>query len=229
MVAFGAGLVSFVSPCVLPLVPAYVGNLAGVSLESDATANVRLISVIHALLFVAGFTTTFVLFWTSIGLIGYLVPNYLPYIRLAGGALLILIGLNVMGLLRIPFLYRELSVPFNLKGRTSYPRSFLLGLLFAAGWTPCIGPVLAGIIGLASLRDTVWQGGYLLLVYSIGLGTPFILTALAITPITRLFKRIGKHQRALSIVTGLFIVLVGVLLITNEFSRIPRYFSWGAV
>jgi len=229
MVAFGAGLVSFVSPCVLPLVPAYVGNIAGVSLDDAAFPRVRFTPVLHALLFVAGFTTTFVLFWTSIGLIGYLLPNYLPYIRLAGGVLLILIGLNVMGVLRIGLFYREFRAPFSLQGNRSYPRSFLLGLLFAAGWTPCIGPVLAGIIGLASLKDTVWQGSYLLVAYSIGLGTPFVLTAVAINPATRLFRRITRYHRAISIGTGAFIVLVGILLITNGFSRIPAYFYWGTV
>lgn len=229
IVAFAAGVVSFISPCVLPLVPAYVGNLAGISSSAQPSPHKRLLTVVHALLFVAGFTIVFVLFWTSIGLIGYLLPDYVPYIRLAGGVLLILIGLNVMGVLRIPVLYREFRAPFSLAGRASYPRSFLLGLLFAAGWTPCIGPVLAGIIGLASLRETVWQGGYLLLVYSIGLGTPFLLTALAINPVTRLLRRMGRYHRTISIITGLFIVLVGIMLVTNQFSRIPRYFYWGAI
>lgn len=229
VVAFGAGLVSFVSPCVLPLVPAYVGNIAGVSLADQASSSIRLAPVLHALLFVGGFTTTFVLFWTSIGLVGYLIPNYLPYIRLVGGVLLMLIGLNVMGVLRIPFLYREFRAPFSLQGSRSYPRSYLQGLLFAAGWTPCIGPVLAGIIGLASLRDTVWQGSYLLLVYSIGLGTPFLLTAVAINPATRLFRRIARYHRVISIVTGAFIIMVGILLITNGFSRIPAYLYWGTL
>jgi cytochrome c-type biogenesis protein len=179
--------------------------------------------------FVGGFTTTFVLFWISIGLIGYLIPDYLPYIRIAGGILLIFIGFNVMGVWRVPFLQREFRAPFSLRGRVSYRRSFILGLLFAAGWTPCIGPVLAGIIGLASLRDTVWQGGYLLLVYSMGLGTPFIITAFAINPVTRLLRRVGSHHRVISLLTGVFIIAVGVLMMTNEFARIPRYFYWGAL
>ncbi len=227
-VSFAAGVVSFVSPCVLPLVPAYITNLAGVSLASETPSGARLISVLHALAFVAGFTAVFVLFWTSIGLLGYLAPNYLPYIRFVGGGLLIFMGFHVMGLWRMPFLEREVRASFTLRGRASYPRSFLLGLLFAAGWTPCIGPVLAGIIGLASLRDTVWQGGYLLLVYSAGLGTPFIVTALAINPVNRFLRRAGRYQRALSVVTGLFIIVVGILMMTNLFARIPQYFYWGA-
>lgn len=228
-VSFAAGIVSFVSPCVLPLVPAYITNLAGVSLANEVSPRARLTSVLHAAAFVSGFTLVFVLFWTSIGLVGYLAPNYFPYIRLVGGVLLVFMGFHVMGLWRIPFLEREVRAPFTLQGRVSYPRSFLLGLLFAAGWTPCIGPVLAGIIGLATLRDTVWRGGYLLLVYSMGLGIPFIATALAINPVDKFLRRTRRYQRPLSVLSGVFIIAVGILMITNLFARIPRYFYWGAI
>lgn len=228
-IAFGAGVVSFVSPCVLPLVPAYVGNLAGVSLAESAPPRIRLTSVLHAVTFVGGFTTTFVLFGISIGLIGSLLQDYLPYIRIVGGVILIFLGFNVMGIWRVPFLQREFRAPFSLRGRVSYRRSFTLGLLFAAGWTPCIGPVLSTIIALASLRDTVWQGGYLLLVYSVGLGTPFVITAFAINPVTRLLRRVGRYHRVISLLTGVFIIAVGVLIMTNRFARIASYFDWGAL
>ena len=229
-IAFAAGIVSFVSPCVLPLVPAYVTNLAGVSLGFEATPpKVRLTTVAHSLAFVAGFTVVFVAFWSSIGLLGYVVPGYGPYIRLAGGVVLVFMGFHIMGVWRIPFLYREMRGEFSLRGRASYPRSFVLGLVFAAGWTPCIGPVLAGIIGLASLRETVWQGSYLLLAYSLGLGIPFLATALAMGPITRFLRRLRRYQRAIEVFSGLFIVAVGILMMTNMFARIPRYFYWGAI
>lgn len=230
-IAFAAGTVSFVSPCVLPLVPAYVTNLAGVSMTvSDGEARARrLLAITHALAFVAGFTTVFVAFWTSIGLLGYVVPNYGPYIRLAGGVVLVFMGFHVMGVWRIPFLEREARADVSLKGRASYPRSFVLGLTFAAGWTPCIGPVLSAIIGLASAQDTVWKGSYLLVAYSLGLGIPFLATALAMGPVTRALRRVRRYQRAIEVVTGLFIIAVGILMMTNMFALMPKYFYWGAL
>ncbi|MBI4336298.1 MAG: cytochrome c biogenesis protein CcdA [Chloroflexi bacterium] len=228
--AFGAGVVSFVSPCVLPLVPAYVANLASVTMGSDGPpSGVRLTAASHGLAFVAGFTVVFVLFWMSLGLLGYLVQGYLPYIRIAGGVLLIFMGFHVMGLWRVPFFERELRAPFSLTGRTSYRRSFFLGIVFAAGWTPCIGPVLASIIALASLRDTVWQGSYLLVAYSLGLGIPFLATALALGRVTKVLKRLQRYQWAIAIVSGLFIIGVGFLMVTNIFVQIPKYFYWGAL
>ncbi len=229
-VAFFAGIVSFVSPCVLPLVPAYVANLAGVSIATEGPApRVRLITVLHALAFVGGFTLVFVLFWTSLGLMGYLVQGYGPYIRFVAGTILIFMGFHVMGLWRIPFLDRDVRAPFSLKGNASYPRSMLLGILFAGGWTPCIGPVLAGIIGLASFKETVWQGAWLLIVYSAGLGVPFLATALAINQVTKFLRRIRRFQWAISLVSGLFIITVGILLITNMFAQISKYFYWGVI
>lgn len=230
VLAFAAGIASFVSPCVLPLVPAYVTNLAGVSLGEEApSVGVRLSTVAHSLAFVIGFTLVFVAFWSSIGLIGYVAPTYWPYIRLVGGVVLVFMGFHVMGIWRIPFLEREMRSGFNLRGRASYPRSFVLGLVFAAGWTPCIGPVLAGIIGLASLRETVWQGSYLLLAYSLGLGIPFLATALAMGPATSFLRRLRRYQRPIEVFSGLFIVVVGILMMTNTFAKIPRYFYWGAI
>jgi len=229
-VAFLAGIVSFVSPCVLPLVPAYVSNLAGVSLAADASRpGIRVPMVLHALAFVLGFTVVFVVFWVSLGLLGYLVPGYMPYVRAIGGAVLIFMGFHVMGLWRIPFLERDMRKPFTLAGKASYPRSLFLGILFAAGWTPCIGPVLAGIIGLASLKDTVWQGAYLLLTYSLGLGVPFVATALAMNRVTGVLRKVRRYQWAISGVSGVLLIGIGILMMTNTFAQIPKYFYWGAL
>ena len=230
-IAFAAGVVSFVSPCCLPLIPAYLTNLAGVSMTVEGPPpRVRLITMLHALAFVAGFTLVFILFWASLGLVGYLVQGYSPYIRLVGGAILVFMGFHVMGLWHIPFLERDMRAPFSLGGSVSYPRSVLLGMVFAAGWAPCIGPVLAGIIGLASLRETVWQGSYLLLAYSLGMAIPFLAAALAINPVTNLFKRVRRYQWAISGASGVFIIIVGVLMMTGMFIQLPRYFGyWGAL
>lgn len=229
-IAFAAGVVSFISPCCLPLVPAYVANLAGISLSGDGPSRrMRLVTMLHALAFVTGFTLVFVSLWASLGLLGYVVQSYKPYIRLVGGAALIFLGFHVMGLWRIPFLDRDMRAPFSLSGRPSYPRSILLGVVFAAGWAPCIGPVLAGIIGLASLKGTVWQGSYLLLAYSLGMALPFLAIAFAINPVTSFLRRVRPYQWAISLFSGLFIIAVGILMITNMFARIPKYFYWGAL
>ncbi len=228
--AFAAGVASFISPCCLPLVPAYVANLAGISLSGDdPRERMRLVTMLHALAFVTGFTLVFVSLWASLGLLGYVVQSYKPYIRFVGGAALIFLGFHVMGLWRIPFVDRDMRAPFSLSGRPSYPRSLLLGVVFAAGWAPCIGPVLAGIIGLASLRGTVWQGSYLLLAYSLGMALPFLAIAMAINPVTSSLRRVRRYQWAISLFSGLFIIAVGILMMTNMFVRIPRYFYWGAI
>ncbi|MEK7848841.1 MAG: cytochrome c biogenesis protein CcdA, partial [Chloroflexota bacterium] len=167
LIAFAAGIVSFVSPCVLPLIPAYITNLSGVSVtQQHHTAGERALVMSHALAFVLGFSLVFTLFWVSVGLMGYLVQGYLSYIRIVGGAVLIFMGLHTMGVWRLPLLDREVRGAFPRQGGPGYPRSFFTGTIFAAGWTPCIGPVLASIIGLAALRDSIWQGASLLLAYS---------------------------------------------------------------
>lgn len=229
-IAFLAGIISFVSPCVLPLVPAYVANLAGTTPGATSTpANVRATCLLQASAFVAGFTLVFVVFWTSLGLLGYMVQGFGPYIRIAGGVILIFMGFHVMGIWRIPFLERDVRAPFTLSGEVSLRRSMLLGILFSAGWTPCIGPVLAGIIGLASLRETVWEGASLLLVYSMGLGVPFLAVALAMNPVTGFLRKVRHYQWAIAMFSGVFIIAVGILMITNMFAQMAKYFNWGTL
>ncbi|MBI2862689.1 MAG: cytochrome c biogenesis protein CcdA, partial [Chloroflexi bacterium] len=137
-VAFGAGMLSFLSPCVLPLVPAYIGHLSGVSLREESYN--RLATFVHALAFVAGFSVIFVAIWVAIGLAGYVVAGYKDILRLVGGAVLILMGLHIAGVLRFSFLDREARMQVNPARGSSLPMSFLVGVVFAAGWTPCIGP-----------------------------------------------------------------------------------------
>ncbi len=164
LIAFTAGIVSFVSPCVLPLIPAYITNLSGVSLtQQHHSVGERALVMFNALSFVLGFSAVFLLLWVSVGLMGYLVQGYLSYIRMAGGDILIFMGFHTMGVWRLPLLDRQVRGGFPRGGGPGYPRSVLTGTIFAAGWTPCIGPVLAGIIGLAALRDSIWEGTYLLL------------------------------------------------------------------
>lgn len=226
--AFVAGLLSFASPCVLPLVPAYLGHLSGVSLDPTRRGQ-GAHTVLHAVLFVLGFGVVFVGLWTSLGLLGAVVPRLLPLLRQIGGVLLVVMGLQVMGVLRLPLLYREKRLAFRPVGPPSLPSSFLVGVIFAAGWTPCIGPVLSGIIGLATLSGTIGQGALLLAVYAAGLGVPFILAALSLDRLTGITQRLRAHARAVEVVTGLLLIAVGALMLTNLFIKLPGYFAWGGL
>jgi cytochrome c-type biogenesis protein len=229
-VAFGAGVLSFLSPCVLPLVPAYLGHLAGASLSPGAPAVRRGTTLSHALAFVLGFTTVFVLFWTVIRLIDLFVfPGFVQLLRQVGGVVLIVMGLHVAGLLRIPLLYQQKRLELHRRGPPSLPLSFAVGVVFAAGWTPCIGPILSGIIGLATFTDTMAQGAVLLAAYSLGLGVPFLLTAAALGSATLLLKRFSRYFGLVELLSGLFLVGVGVLMLTGLFLRLPQYFNWGFV
>jgi cytochrome c-type biogenesis protein len=227
-VAFAAGLLSFLSPCVLPLVPAYIGHLAGASLSPGAPAVSRGATLAHALAFVLGFTTIFVLFWTVIWAVDlYVFPGFVQLFRQLGGVILIVMGLHVMRVLRIPLLYREKRFYVQQRGGPSLPMSFVVGVLFAAGWTPCIGPILSGIIGLATFADTMAQGAVLLASYSLGLGVPFLATALALGSAALVLKRFSRYFGAVEVVSGLFLIGVGVLMLTGLFLRLPQYFNWG--
>jgi cytochrome c-type biogenesis protein len=228
--AFGAGILSFLSPCVLPLVPAYVGHLAGASLSPGAPRIGRATTLSHALAFVLGFTTVFVLFWTIIRVIDlYVFPGFINYFRQVGGVVLIVMGLHVAGVFRIPLLFREKRFQLQRGGAPTLPISFVVGVLFAAGWTPCIGPILSGIIGLATFTDTMAQGAILLASYSLGLGVPFLLTAFALGSATLFLKRFNQYFGLVEIVSGAFLIAVGVLMVTGLFLRLPQYFNWGIV
>ncbi len=230
LVAFAAGVLTFASPCCLPLVPAYIGHMVTVSGERAGPPS-RLISVLHAAAFVAGFSIVFIGFWTSIGLIGFLFLDNARYMREVGGAVLIFMGLHLLGVINIGFLDRHYSVGpgRGSPGRAGYPRSLLMGMTFAAGWTPCIGPVLGSIIGLAIIGGTVAEGALLLLAFSAGMGVPFLLMALAADGIAARLKRLRRLMAAVPLVSGVLVVGVGVLMLTNSMIKITQYFDWGYV
>jgi cytochrome c-type biogenesis protein len=228
LVAFGAGVLSFLSPCVLPLVPIYISQLAGSSFSAPAESR-RWVALLNSLAFGLGFSLVFVGFWASIGLVGYVLPEYADLLRQVGGVALIVLGVHQMGILRIPLLYRTLRFEPNLDTAATPITSVVMGLAFGAGWTPCIGPVLAGIIGLATMSSTVWQGAHLLIAYSLGLGLPFFLTALAISRATLLLKRMYRYLGLVSIASGVLLVAIGVMMLSNTFRLLPQYFNWGGV
>ncbi len=235
LVAFLGGIASFASPCCLPLVPAYVSYMVGTTSNNENAR--RRVALAHALSFVLGFSAVFVAVWASVGLIGYVFRDVVPILRQVGGAVLVFMGLHVAGVINIAALYREVRLPVGPFGAASmgfgqapggkpgYRRSTLFGVVFAAGWTPCIGPILGGIIGLASVSASVADGTILLVAYAAGLAVPFVLVALGATAISDRLGWMRRHHRAVSAVTGAMLVLVGFLMITNTFVRLSTLFA----
>ncbi len=274
LVAFLGGVVSFASPCCLPLVPAYIGYMVGATGAAD-----RRRSLVHGLAFVTGFTLVFVAFWASIGAIGYALADNAKYLRQIGGAVLIVLGLQVAGVINLRALWRDTrpmpafggalaggamaggglagggmsgagdtiasramagagtmtsgALPgggtltlgggpgagVRLRG-PGYGRSLLFGVVFAAGWSPCIGPILGGIIGLASTTGSVAQGTVLLLAYAAGLAVPFLAVAMGATWVARRLGWVGHHHRVVSLVSGAMLIGLGVLMVTNLLARL---------
>jgi cytochrome c-type biogenesis protein len=219
--ALFAGLLSFLSPCVLPLVPPYLVYLAGASLERFADAEpepqVRRETVLAALLFVAGFSTVFIAFGASATVLGALVQRYSAELAIAAGIVIIVMGLHFLGLTRVAVLMREkrwtMAKPVGLWG------AYVMGLAFAFGWTPCIGPILAAILAVAASKATVAKGAGLLAVYSAGLGIPFLIAAFAIEPFMAFLARFKKHMATVEHVMGALMVLTGVAFLTGFVSE----------
>jgi cytochrome c-type biogenesis protein len=223
--AFSGGLLSFASPCVLPLVPSYIGYITGLSFEEltngERTARVRMHTAINGLLFILGFSTMFTLMGASASAIGQWLLDYQHIIRIAGGALVVLFGLYVAGWLKWHWLSRERRV--HLAARPAgFVGTFLVGMVFAAGWTPCVGPILAGILTMAASAETTEAGGTLLLAYSFGLGLPLFLSAIAVEQFLTTYRRLAPYLLRVSQATGVLLILIGLLLMTNSFAWISE-------
>ena len=223
--AFLAGLVSFISPCVLPLIPAYLSFLTGSSLEelkAEQTAAQRARVLGHAVAFIVGFTVVFMALGFTAGAIGNALLQYRDIIARVGGVVVVILGLNMIGVFKIPFLMMDKRPQWRSANR-SYGASFVVGLAFAAGWSPCIGPILAGILALASQQSYGVATG-LLLVYSLGLAVPFLLTAAAISRALGALNKIKRYLGAIEITAGAFLVATGIVLLTGSFTRIAGWF-----
>lgn len=223
-----AGVISFSSPCCLPLMPGYVSYVSGVAGGRAVALDVRGRVLGAALLFVLGFATVFTLLGASASVLGSLLLSHREgLIRVAGGFVIVM-GMVTMGILQIPFLARERRIDL-LAIRSGPAGAVPLGIAFAIGWTPCIGPILAGILTAAAATQTVWHGAALLFVYSIGLGIPFVLLALGFTRIGRLSGWLRRHGRAIERVGGAILLLMGVLMITGSwlplFTPLVRWFA----
>ncbi len=224
--AFIAGLFSFLSPCVLPLIPSFITYITGLSFSEiqaeHPTHEVRKQTILHTLLFIAGFTFVFVLLGASATFIGGFLQEHMDIIRKVGGVLIIIFGIHVTGLVPINLLLGEKRVTVHRKP-TGYLGSFVVGLAFAAGWTPCIGPILASILMVAATEGTVSRGVLLLFIYSMGLAIPFFLSSLAMHQFLTVFNRFKKHIRIFEIVTGVFLIIVGVMIFSNYLSVLSRF------
>ena len=219
VVAFSAGLVSFLSPCVLPLLPSYLSFVTGMSvsdLSGDLSSGARRRVMLHALAFVVGFSVVFVALGASFSATGAFLMDYREWIRRIGGLLIILFGLSIAGLLRIGFLTRTRQLQLREKP-TGYVGSLIVGLTFAIGWTPCVGPILGAILSLASTADSVTRGLGLLVAYSAGLGAPFLLSAVALGAFLKLFKRYRPFIPVVERFAGVILVVVGLLVFTNYY------------
>jgi cytochrome c-type biogenesis protein len=220
LVAFVAGLLSFLSPCVLPLVPSYVGFITGMTLPE--VSGRRRTALIHALLFVAGFSLIFVLLGASATALGRALNYYQVWLQRVGGALIILFGLLCLGVFKVGMLTQERRLHLERKP-VGYLGSALVGMAFGAGWTPCIGPVLGGILGLAATSTDVSRGMQLLAVYSAGLALPFLLAAVAVESFLDWFQRFRPYLPWVMRFSGVLLIVVGTLLVTGEFTRLAGW------
>jgi cytochrome c-type biogenesis protein len=230
LAAFGAGILSFISPCVLTLVPGYISFVSGVSFDqmqaADAAsrAATRRQMLITSLAFVLGFSVVFICLGASATAIGHLLRHQKTILERIAGAVIIIFGLHLAGVFRIKWLDKDTRV--QTSGRPASPiGAFLVGLAFAFGWTPCIGPILGGILAIAGSKNSVGEGVGLLAVYSAGLGIPFLVTSLAIDRFFVASKRIRKYYKPIEIASGALLVVLGVLIFTNRFTILSNYFS----
>ena len=227
-IAFLAGLVSFLSPCMLPLVPIFLAQLVGQSTYQSAHDQgdqpARLLTFLHAVMFVLGFTLAFVALGATASTLGGFLRVHQLQLRQIGGILLIIIGLHLIGIVKIPFLYWQKRFAFH-PTRPSYPASLLIGVIFAIGWTPCISLFLGSILRLAATAATLRQGVMLLLFYSLGMGLPFLLLGLGVDQASRILKWLKPHLGKIEVATGVVMILVGVMIYFNWLVYLNRYFT----
>ena len=227
--AFVAGLVSFLSPCVLPLIPGYISFISGISLPDLQSPEGALRATIRAFIsscwFVLGFSLVFVALGASATALGALLLQKLAAFRIAAGVVIMVFGVHLTGIVRIPFLQYEKKLEVRKKPLTAIG-ALLVGAAFAFGWTPCIGPILAGILGLAATQETLGQGMALLGVYSLGLGLPFLVTSLGVPAFFRFFGKFKRYLRVVEIISGLLLISVGFLIATNQFERLAAQLTF---
>jgi cytochrome c-type biogenesis protein len=225
--AFLAGIVSFLSPCVLPLVPGYISLISGASVEELQTKDRKLLNTVllHSIMFILGFMVVFVMLGAAATSLGQLVKEYRKWLTWFAGAAIIIFGLHLTGILKIKALYADKRL-HSVKGGKSPIGAFVVGFAFAFGWTPCLGPILSTILGFAASADTVIKGVFLLWAYSLGLAVPFLLTSLGIDRFLSFYGRFRKHLHTLEVVSGAFLIVLGALILTRHFTVLSSYLGF---
>jgi len=214
VVAFGGGLLSFLSPCVLPMVPVYLASLYGPGIFD--TKGIRVPVFLHSLSFVLGFSVIFILLGVIVGLTGYAVnPDY-ALLRKIAGSLLIAFGLFILLATKVPWLNYEKRLSTSLGSTTGYLRSFFIGAVFSVSWTACVGPILGSILTIASVQATAWQGAYLLAIYSLGLGLPFLVVGAAFDFFLPVLRRVNRYSGLIHVISGLLLIVIGILILTGN-------------
>jgi len=229
-VAFIAGLASFLSPCVLPMVPIYIAQLVGHSVyqagDEQEEHSTRLNTFLHALMFVVGFSLAFVALGATASTLGSLLRTYQVFLREIGGILLVVIGLHLTGILKLSIFYWQKHFQFH-PSCPSYPASLLIGTIFALGWTPCVGLILGPILGMAANAATLRQGVLLLLCYSLGLGIPFLLLGLGLDQLSRMLRWLKPHLGKIEVGTGVVMMAAGLIIFFNLLPSLNRFFNLG--
>jgi len=225
--AFVAGLVSFLSPCVLPLVPGYVSLISGAGVEELQSQEMRLFRkvMLNSVAFIMGFSVVFITLGAISTEVGQLLARYKSILAQVAGVVIILFGLHLTGVFRINALYADKRL-HSVKGSSTVFGAFVIGFAFAFGWTPCVGPILAVILGFAAEQDSVAKGILLLTIYSLGLAVPFLLTSLLMERFLKFYSRFRTHMHALEVASGALLVALGVLLVIGRFTMLSRYFSF---
>jgi cytochrome c-type biogenesis protein len=227
--AFLAGTISFLSPCVLPLVPGYISIVSGISLdklqaEAEMNSDMKRTVILNSIFFILGFSVTFITLGASASLLGQVLMSRMGILYRLAGILIIIFGLHLIGIIKIPFLYQDTRF-HNVKPR-GMMGAFILGLAFAFGWSPCLGPILASILTVASARESVNEGIVLLGVYSAGLGLPFLLTSIGLNKFLSFYGRFKQHLRKVEIASGVLVVAIGTLILTNSLTRLNSYLTF---
>ncbi len=225
--AFVAGVVSFLSPCVLPLVPGYVSLISGVGVEELKGQDASLLRkvMLNSLAFILGFSIVFITLGAISTGIGQAAARYKSTLAEIAGVVIILFGLHLAGILRIKALYADKRL-HNVKGGSTVWGAFVIGFAFAFGWTPCVGPILGVILGFAAAQDSVTKGIYLLTIYSLGLAVPFLLTSLGIERFLKFYGRFRRHMHAIEVASGGLLIALGLLLVFGKFTLLANYFSF---
>jgi cytochrome c-type biogenesis protein len=224
--AFTAGLLSFLSPCVLPVVPVYLSLMSNKAIFKNSNGikfSERLFLFLNSVFFVLGFSLVFIALGSTATVVGQVLVNYSSVVSRVGGGVLIIFGLNYMGLFRIPLLNAEKKFKMPNFIKANYFGSFMIGVIFSFGWVPCIGMILSGILLLASKLNTLPQGILLLSVYSLGLGVPFMLSSIFIGIFSRFLKRVSRRLRIIPIISGIFLIILGIIFITNSMNTVMSY------